>query len=272
MAINIIVAQKTYLKSSLSASAGQVVLRYLKDAKGNNLSMADFGDVGVIVLRQGNTFEMIKFDNLVIGSDDRATLTVATNGRNLSPKPPYTGAATGESFQPGASAIITNDPYTTSQFALLANSNIWTTEQIFQVSPSIPDGTTNNDPASYGQLLAVIASIAAKAPINSPTFTGTPAAPTPTTPTGLATKGWVEFIMSSYSLGTDLNFRNVTITYDSDGRISTITDSNLLLVYAITWDSNDNPTVITETLNSVLQATYTLTWDSNDQLTNIVRT
>lgn len=271
MAVNIIQAKKTYLKSALSASASQVVLRYLKDAKGNNLAMSDFGTLGVIVVRQGDTTEMIKFNNIVIGSDGRATLTVATNGRNLSPKPPYAGSATGESFQPGASVIITNDPWTTSQFAVLGNANVWNEEQTFVVSPSIPDGTTANDPASYGQLLAVIASVAAKANINSPVFTGSPQAPTPTIAAGLATKSFVEYLISQYSLGQDLNFRNVTIGRNADGQVITLTDSALNLIIAVTW-ANDNPVSITETLGGVLQYTYTLTWNSDDELTNVTRT
>lgn len=276
MAVNIIQAKKTYLKSALSASASQVVLRYLKDAKGNDLAMSDFGTLGVIVVRQGDTTEMIKFNNVVIGSDGRATLTVDTNGRNLSPKPPYAGSATGESFQPGASVIITNDPWTTSQFAVLGNANVWNEEQTFVVSPSIPDGTDPDHAVNKGQLDDVAGDIADlqanKAPINSPAFTGTPTAPTPTTAAGLANKSFVEYIISQYSLGQDLNFRDVDITYDGEGNISTITDNELLLVYAVTWDSNGNPTSITETLNGVLQYTYTLTWNSNGQLTSLTRT
>jgi hypothetical protein len=152
----------------------------------------------------------------------------------------------------------------------LANPNVWTTEQIFAVSPSIPDGTTNNDPASYGQLLAVIATIAAKANITSPTFLGNPAAPTPTTPTGIATKSFVEALLSEYELGGDLAWRDMDIVRNAEGQILTVTDNDLLLVATVTW-TDGNPTTITEHLNGVLRHTITLTWVDN-KLTHWDRT
>lgn len=125
----IVKAKKTYLKSPLTSTATSVILRSLKDTKGNNIALSDFGDWGVVVIKQGDNIEMIKFSALATAADDSVTLTVASSGRNLDPTTPYAGSSTGLDFQSGAEVIVTNDPLTVSQ---LANLNI---ENTFAVTP-----------------------------------------------------------------------------------------------------------------------------------------
>lgn len=146
MSVYIVKAKKTYLKSPLSTSAGSVVLRYLKDSKDNNLALANFGAWGVIVIKQGDTIEMIKFDGVSInGTTGVATLTVATNGRNIDPTYPYAGSSTGQSFQSGAEVIVTNDPLTIMQFGSLRNANTWDLQQTFTVAPKASSDATSGD-------------------------------------------------------------------------------------------------------------------------------
>lgn len=283
MAVNIIKAQKTYLKAALSPTAEQVVLRYMRDSKGNDLAMSDFGEWGVIVIKQGDTIEMLKFDGMTIASDGKATLDVATNGRDLSPKPPYTGSATGEDFQPGAEVIITNDPLTTSQFAILQNENSWDAVQTFLVVPKImaepedpEDAVTKGYmdeqlDAMQDAVDAAVAAVAAKAPLNSPAFTGSPTAPTPTVPGGLAIKSWVEFLLSQYEGAEALRLRNATVAYNAKNRAVTITDSELLMVVTVTYSQKGYPTGVTFVQNGVQVFDYTVTYDSKNRLETLVQ-
>lgn len=150
----IVKAKKTYLKSPLSTTATSVVLRYLKDSKDNNLAMANFGDWGVIVIKQGDTIEMIKFTGISInGTTGVATLTVASSGRNIDPTTPYAGYSTGESFQSGAEVIVTNDPLTVMQFGNLNNAQTWALLQTFTVAPkSSADAVSSDELVRKSQL------------------------------------------------------------------------------------------------------------------------
>jgi hypothetical protein len=141
----IVKAKKAYLKTPLTASATSVVLRAFVDSKDNELALSDFGSYGVVVIKQGDTIEMIKFDGVTQdGSSDACTLTVATNGRNLDATTPYAGSSTGNAFQSGAECIITNDPLTVSNLQL-NNANTWALLQTFTVMPKSSDVPTEAD-------------------------------------------------------------------------------------------------------------------------------
>lgn len=157
----IVKAQKTYLKSPLTTSATSVILRELKDSKGNNLTLANFGTWGVIVIKQGETTEMIKFSGLSTAADDTVTLTVATNGRNLDAVSPYAGSSTGSAFQSGAECIVTNDPLTVMQFGNINNPQTWAALQTFSVAPiSSVDASAASELVRKSQLdSAVLGSI-----------------------------------------------------------------------------------------------------------------
>ena len=91
-ALYIVKAKKTFLKSPLSTTATTLILDELVDSQGNDIAMASFGEFGVVVLTQATTVEMIKFTNLSRNATTGAvTLTVATNGRDISPITPYAG-------------------------------------------------------------------------------------------------------------------------------------------------------------------------------------
>lgn len=139
----IVKAKKTDLKSPLSTTANQVILRELVDSQGNDIAMASFGAFGVVVLTQSTTVEMIKFDNFSRASDGTVTLSVATNGRDISPITPYTGSSTGQKFNSTADAIITNDPLTMMKFALITNANTWDLLQIFSTTPETTGGNAS---------------------------------------------------------------------------------------------------------------------------------
>lgn len=131
----IVKALKTYLKSPLTSSATSVILKKFVDSKNNALTLADFGDWGVIVIKQGEQIEMIKFDGISTDVNGVATLDVATNGRNIDPTTPYAGSSTGLSFQSGAEVIVTNDPLSVMQFA---NVNVENTFAVPQKQASDP--------------------------------------------------------------------------------------------------------------------------------------
>lgn len=158
----VVKSPKSYLKSPLSASAGTVVLRSFQDSKGNNLVMSDFGDFGVIVIKQGSTIEMIKFSGISTAADDTATLTVASSGRNIDPTEPYAGYATGNTFQAGAEVIVTNDPLSMAQFGNLNVANTWALLQIFTTVPQTTGGNpiNANDLARKAYVDSVVAGIA----------------------------------------------------------------------------------------------------------------
>lgn len=155
----VVKALKTSLKVPLTAAATSVVLRKLQDTKGNNIELADFGDWFVVVVKQGDTIEMIKCDAISTDpDDDTATCTVDTNGRNIDCTTPYAGYSTGENFQSGAEVIITNDPLSMSQFANLNLANTWALLQIFTTATrpqltSDQDATDDKELITRGELL-----------------------------------------------------------------------------------------------------------------------
>ena len=153
---------KTTLYSPLTASASSVVLSDFDDMDGTNLAMSDFGDWGVIVIKQGTTVEIIKFSGLTQNSNDTATLTVATNGRSIAGTSPYAGASTGEDFQVGAEVIVSNDPLTLSRFANLDVAGTFTAIMTFSAMPATTAGNpvASNDLARKAYVDSVVAGIA----------------------------------------------------------------------------------------------------------------
>lgn len=169
----IVKAAKTYLKTPLTTTATSVVLRKLQDSKGNNLTLADFGAYGVIVIKQGETIEMIKFNAISTAADDTATLTVASSGRNLDPTTPYAGYSTGNAFQSGAEVIVTNDPLTVSQFGNINNAQTWALLQTFTLAPvSSADASAANELVRKSQLDAAVLGTLTLTPVVVPANAG----------------------------------------------------------------------------------------------------
>ncbi len=139
--MKLVKALKTTLNAPLSASGTSIVLKKFVDLDGNELALSDFGTWGVVVIKQGDTVEMIKFDALSQSSSDTTcTLTVATNGRSIAGTSPYAGASTGEDFNAGAEVIVSNDPLTLSRFGNLDVAATWDAIQTFSVLPRITAG------------------------------------------------------------------------------------------------------------------------------------
>ena len=62
--MKLVKALKTTLHTPLSYSGTSIVLKKFVDLDGAELAMSDFGDWGVVVIKQGDTVEMIKFSAL----------------------------------------------------------------------------------------------------------------------------------------------------------------------------------------------------------------
>lgn len=157
MPLYVVKAKKSTLKANLSASDTTLTLTNLVDSKGNTIAMASFGEFGVVVVKQGDTVEIIKFDDITQNVNGSATLDVATSGRNISPITPYGGNATGSAFNAGAEVIVTNDPLTVMMFGCLKNANTWDLLQTFSTIPRTTGGnaTDDNELVRYAQALAL---------------------------------------------------------------------------------------------------------------------
>lgn len=172
MSIKIVKCKKAYLKSPLTTTATSVVLRELVDSKDANVAMSDFGDWGVIVIKQGETIEMIKFSGLTQNATN-CTLTVASSGRSLNPTSPYAGSSTGEAFQSGAEVIVTNDPYTMAQFGNINNTQTWAALQTFSLAPvSSVDAVLSTELIRKSQLDAAVIGIATTVSVVVPAVAG----------------------------------------------------------------------------------------------------
>lgn len=141
-------ALKTTLRGVLSANGTSFTVLSFTDHKGTPLTYADFGGTFVVVVEQGEKIELMLINGITQNSDDTATLSIATTGRHLDGKYPYTGYASGLSFTTGASVIVSNDPYTLSRFAqgtiAQSISAIWT----FITSPIVPTPTSGTEAAN----------------------------------------------------------------------------------------------------------------------------
>lgn len=145
MSVYVVKAKKTQLKANFGASDVQLTLNALVDSQGNTIAMASFGEWGVVVIKQGAKVEIVKFDDITQNGDGSATLDVATNGRDILPVTPFTGGATGQSFNSGAEVIVTNDPYTMNSFANTNNANTWDETQTFTQVPVTNGGNAVTD-------------------------------------------------------------------------------------------------------------------------------
>lgn len=173
--MKIVKALKTTLYSPLSASGTSIVLKKFVDMDGTELAMSDFGDWGVIVIKQGDTVEIIKFSGLSQSSSDTTcTLTVATNGRSIAPTSPYAGAASGNAFNAGAEVIVSNDPLTLSRFANLDIAQTFTAIMTFSAMPQITAGNPvlANDIARKAYVDSVVAGIATTVNVVVPATAG----------------------------------------------------------------------------------------------------
>jgi hypothetical protein len=161
--MKIVKALKTTLYAPLSSSDTSLILKRFVDLDGNELAMSDFGDWGVVVLKSGDVVEMIKFSGLSQSSTDTTcTLTVATTGRSIAGTSPYAGASTGEDFNAGAEAIISNDPLTLSRFANLDVAGTFTEIMTFSALPQTTAGNpvVANDLTRKAYVDSVVAGIA----------------------------------------------------------------------------------------------------------------
>lgn len=141
--MNIVKIALTSLAAPLGSSDLAYTLSKLVDSQGNPVSLSDFGTWFVTVIKSGDTTEIIYNTNLVQNDDGSCSVTVGANGRDILPKPPYTGTTEGQDFPAGADVIVTNDPYTMSRFVQLDNTNLFTvTPQTTAGDPTLPTELT----------------------------------------------------------------------------------------------------------------------------------
>lgn len=142
--MNIVKIALTTLAAPLGSSDMAYTLTNLVDSQGNPVSLSDFGTWFVTVIKSGDLTEIIYNTNLVQNDDGSVTVTIGANGRDILPKPPYTGVSEGrDDFPAGADVIVTNDPYTMSRFVQLDNTNIFTvTPQTSAGDPTLPTELT----------------------------------------------------------------------------------------------------------------------------------
>lgn len=168
----VVKAKKAYLKSPLSASASSIVLREFVDTKDNALALSDFGDWFVVVIKQGDTIEMIKCSGITQNATN-ATLTVASSGRNIDPTEPYAGSSTGEDFQSGAEVIVTNDPLSMYQYGNKNLANTWALLQTFTLAPkSSSDAVSADELVRLSQLQAAVLGALLTSPVVIPAQAG----------------------------------------------------------------------------------------------------
>lgn len=146
--VNIAAIKPTTLKQPLTSDAVQIIVRAFVDRHGNPPSWADLNtDWIVLIVKQGDTWEQIKCDNLVQNDDDSCTFDIATNGRKILPIYPFTGSSEGFSFQSAvAEVVVGNDMLTMTNYPSKETENTWSETQIFAVVPqSLEDPVANND-------------------------------------------------------------------------------------------------------------------------------
>lgn len=211
----IVKARKSSLKAPLTTDATSVILRSLKDSKGNNVALASIGEWAVIVIKQGTNLEMIKVDAISYDADGTATLSVATDGRHLDPTTPYAGSGVGLAFQSGAEVILTNDPLTVTQFGSKNLENIWKEVQTFEEIPELPDAnpTTNNQAVRKLYVDELDDTNVHKTGDETiqgvKTFESSPVVPTPTTDFQASTKKYVDDTTTAGAPDADTNTKGI---------------------------------------------------------------
>lgn len=146
--MKIVKVLQTTLSAPFAANDVSLTVRAFLDSKSIQVALSSFGANGflVVVLKQGDTTEMLKINSITPNDDGSSELGVMSNGRDIDPTSPYASYSSGQDFQTGADVIVTNDPLTMETFANLAESNIFTGSNIFNEVPStLADPVGNND-------------------------------------------------------------------------------------------------------------------------------
>lgn len=146
--MKIVKVLRTNLSSPLGSTDLSLTVAAFVDSKGNAVTLPEFGTNGyyVVVVKQGDTTEIIKCTGITANANGSYTLTIAGTGRNLDPFTPYTAYASGQDFSAGAEVIVTNDPLTMDTFANKDEANSFTQANDFLIVPtSQADPVADND-------------------------------------------------------------------------------------------------------------------------------
>ncbi len=172
---NIIKTLSTTLKGSLSTTGLTMTVQKFVDSKGIEVVDADFNGNFVVVLEQGTNIEIILCTGITQNaSDDTAILTIDPAGRDLNPKSPWTGGATGSQlFTTGASVITTNDPHTMSRLGNIDKAQVWALLQTFTLAPvSSADAVGSTELVRKSQLDNAVLGTLTSSPIVFPATGG----------------------------------------------------------------------------------------------------
>lgn len=150
--MQIVSAPTQYLASPLGSSDTSMVLQSFVDAKSNPITLTQTGLQFALVIKQAAQIEIILCNAITQNSDGTCTIGFATNGRNLDPTTPYAGYSTGLSFDAGSDVMLTNDPWTMSQFANLGEK---TTFSIVPASSAAPVSANDLTTLAYVQALVL---------------------------------------------------------------------------------------------------------------------
>lgn len=256
MAIKISAIKPTTLKSVLSASATSISLKQFETRDSEKVSWAQLAtDWLVVVVKQGDIWEQIKCDGLTQNVDGSATLNVMANGRHILPIPPYSGSTEGFDFSLGEVAVA-NDILTVNSIVpdavetLITDGDAVLDARIDVVQAELDDDVVHN---TGDESIAGVK-----------TFTSPPIVPTPASGTDVANKAYVlsQVFGAIYS-----GFNSANVTYDSDGRVSTVEDPDISKTFTLAYNVNDDIQTISDGTT-----VWTLNYNDLEELTSITNT
>lgn len=137
------------LYSGISAVAASLtVTPYPRDLDGNKLTMVDFGTVGRLTIDPKVTsYEEICDFTGMVDNGDN-TCTLTGLGRDLISKSPYNTYGTGKVHGASAVVVFSDNPQAYFEFGALRNDNSWSRINDFALSPTVPTPTNPTDVAN----------------------------------------------------------------------------------------------------------------------------
>ena len=149
--MKVVQTPKVALYTGLSYNATTMrITPYPKDLNGVKLTMSDFGDNPTLTVDPGIlNYEEIIMFSNIVDNGDN-TATLTISGRNISSKYPYTATGTGKSHGASAIVVFTNNPQVYGRLAAVENAASISGLWAFVTSPTAPTPTTSTQVATKG--------------------------------------------------------------------------------------------------------------------------